>query len=134
MRLLVGHDRAVASWVGGKLGHPICPPYTALGWIDSEGTLRIGFVFHRYIPGGNISIDVASTAPWTRGVLRTVCHYAFNGMGVQRMTAVTRVENERVQSILKRAGFALECRMKKFYGPQDDAVQFRMLKSTCRWL
>lgn len=135
MRLLIGHDEAVASWVGSKLGHPLCPPYTALGWIDDNGTLRIGFVFHRYIPNGNIEIDVASTAGWTRGVLRTVCAYAFNGLGVQRMTAVTRLDNKRVRSILERAGFRFECVMRQFYGPQGDAMQFRMFKSDAkRWL
>ena len=54
MQLLVGHDIAVAGWVGGRIGVPMTPPYTALGFLDREGTLAAGFVFYGFVPRGNI--------------------------------------------------------------------------------
>ena len=61
MRLLLGHDVAVAEWIGGRIGAPIIPPYTALGWINGDGDLAVGFVFSNYTPGGNIDMGLAAS-------------------------------------------------------------------------
>lgn len=133
MNLLVGHDAAVAQWVGDKIGVPMIPPYTALGWIDNEGLLRVGFVFFGYVPLGNIDIAIASSGRLTRGILSVVADYVFMQIAAKRMTARTRRSNTLACDLLRRAGFVQECICKSFYA-DDDAVQFRMRKSECRWL
>ncbi len=134
MRQLIGHDAAIAEWVGRKIGAEIAPPYTAMGWIDDEGTLCVGFVFHSYIPGGSIEMALASSGRLTRGMLRTVAQYVFDYAGARRITVRTKRKNERACDLLERAGFVKESICRDYY-PDDDAVQFRMLKSQAqRWL
>lgn len=133
MHILVGHDAEVGEWVGQKLGNPICPPYTALGWIDGLGWLRVGFVFHGYIPNGNIYIDVAASGRFTRDILQSVAWYVFNSIRATRMTAMTKRSNVRAAAVMRKAGFVQECVAKNYY-PDDDALQFRMRRQECRWL
>lgn len=145
MRLLPGHDATIAEWVGARIGVPVAPPYTALGWIEDfvdqdgrerpgGGTLRVGFVFYGYAPGGNIDIAVAASGRLTRGMLATVADYVFDQIGATRITARAFKRNGQACDMLKRAGFTAECVAKAYYGPADDAVQFRMLRRDCRWL
>ena len=134
MRPLVGHDAVVAEWVGNRIGVPIAPPYTALGWIDDEGTLKVGFVFYGYAPGGNIDVAIASSGRLTRPIIRTVARYVFEQIPATRMTMRPKRSNRVACDILVRLGFKVECVCKSYYGSNEDAVQYRMLKSECRWL
>lgn len=134
MQILLGHDVAVAQWVGEKIGTPIAPPYTAIGFIDRGGTLRVGFVFFRYEPGGNLDFTLAATAPLQRGMLRAVGHYVFEQLGCRRLTSRPRAGQARQADMLKRAGFVLEARLKDYYA-DDDALQFRLLRrDAMRWM
>lgn len=133
MRLVLGHDVAVAEWVSSRIGEPIVPPYTALGWINGDGDLAVGFVFFGYIPGGNIEMGLAASGRLTRGILCAVADYAFRQSGASRITAHTKRKNIRAADMLKRAGFVQECVCRDYY-PDDDAVQFRLTKAGCKWL
>jgi hypothetical protein len=131
---LFGHDEVVAKWVGEKIGAVIVPPYTVMAWIDENGVLATGFVFHSYIPGGSIEMALASRGRLTRKMLREVAHYIFEDNAARRITVRTKRKNERACSMLERAGFVKESVCRAYY-PDDDAVQFRMLKSNAmRWL
>jgi hypothetical protein len=133
VRLITGHDDVIAEWVGDRIGAVIVPPYTAMGWIDDDGTLAVGFVFNGYIPGGNLEMALASSGRLTRGMLRAVARYVFEDAQATRITVRTRRKNDRGCQMLKRAGFVEECVCKDYY-PDDAAVQFRMLKSDAeRW-
>ena len=135
MRLITGHDVTVAEWVAGRIGDgPIPPPYTALGWIDGEGLLRVGFVFFDYRPAGNMDMAVAASGRFTRGVFRDVWVYVFEHAGASRLTARVKRGNRLACSILERAGFVKECNCKNYYA-DDDAVQYRILRVQAeRWL
>ena len=134
MILLTGHDVEVADWVGRKIGAPIIPPYTALGWLDEDGTLVAGIVFHTYVPNGNIDMAIALSGRLTRPMMATVADYMFRQCAARRCTARTARKNERAQSILKRIGFVQEAICAKYFS-DDDAVQFRLLKREAkRWM
>lgn len=133
MRLLLGHDATVAEWVGERIGSPMVPPYTALGWLDDVGNLAVGVCFFNFVPGGNIEMGLAASGRLTRGILSAVAHYAFFQVGARRITARVKRGNERAADMLMRAGFKAECNCKRYYA-DDDAMQFRMFKSECKWL
>jgi RimJ/RimL family protein N-acetyltransferase len=133
MKMLLGHDVAVAEWIGNRIGDPIIPPYTALGWLDDDGTLAVGFVFFGYVPGGNIEMGLAATGKLTRGILSAVADYVFRQAGAKRITARCKRRNTKAHNMLKRAGFVQECVCRDYYH-DDDAVQFRLTKSGCKWL
>ena len=134
MHLVAGHDAAVAGWIAQRVGAPIAPPYTALGWIDGDGMLRVGFVFFRYEPGGNMDFTLAASGRLTRGILTTVADYVFVQAGCCRMTSRPHRANTHHCTMLKKAGFIPEGILKDYYGEKDDAVHYRLLKRQCRWL
>lgn len=134
MHLVAGHDAIVASWISERVGAPISPPYTALGWIDDEAALRVGFVFYRYEVGGNIDFTLAASGRLTRGILGAVADYVFNHAGCRRMTSRPLMANERHCRLLERAGFKREAVLSDYYGEGEHAVQYRLLKRQCRWL
>lgn len=129
----MGHDAEVAAWVGEKIGSPISPPYTALGWIDDSGALSAGFVFYGY-SGSNVDLAIAASGRFTRGMISAVANYVFGQIECRRATARTARKNERACSILRRIGFRQETICKHYY-QDDDAVQFRLLRRDARkWL
>jgi hypothetical protein len=134
MRVVVGHDVAVAGWVGEQIGAPMIPPYTALGFLDRSDRLAAGFVFYGCVPGGNVDMAVAARGLLTRGTLRAVAHYAFEQLGAARITCRPPASYDRAIGILKRVGFVQETVCKGWYGA-DNAVQLRILKRDARrWL
>lgn len=135
MQVLIGHDVAVATWVGNRIGVPMTPPYTAIGFLDRDGALAAGFVFYGYVPGGNVDMAVAARGMLTRGAIRAVAHYAFVQAGAARISVRPPASNERAIDILKRAGFKPEAPLKHFYGKGAPALQLRIFKSEAkRWL
>lgn len=135
MRLLIGHDIAVAQWVGDRVGQPQTPPYTAIGFLDRDGVLAAGFVFYGYVPGGNIDMAVAARGRLTRGALAAVAHYAFEQTRATRITVRPPADHERALRILHRVGFRREAVCKHWYAVGRDAVQLRILKNEAkRWM
>jgi hypothetical protein len=134
MRALIGEDLAVATWVGNRIGVPMTPPYTAIGFLDAAGAIVAGFVFYNFFVGGNIDMAVAARGRLTRGSLRAVAHYAFEQAGAARVTVRPPADHHRAIEQLKRAGFKPEAVCKNYYGPAA-AMQLRILKSEAkRWL
>lgn len=143
MHLVAGHDSQVANWISQRTGTPICPPYTALGWISDSNMLgwlgvdrllKVGFVFYRYEPGGNMDFTVAASGHLTRGVLTTVSDYVFDKAGCARLTSRPMHTNEKHCELLERAGFKAEGVQADYYGIGHHAVSYRLLKRQCRWL
>lgn len=144
MHLIVGNDACVANWISRRVGGPICPPYTALGWGDGrllgwrnlDDILEVGFVFYRYEPGGNIDFTVAASGRLTRGILATVADFVFNQAGCARLTSRPMKKNDRHCRLLEKAGFKPEGVQPHYYGrgKEDHAVCYRMLWKECRWL
>jgi hypothetical protein len=133
MKMLLGHDVTVLEWIDKRTGTTTAPPYTALGWIDDDGRLSVGVAFFNYTPGGNIDMALAATGKLTRRILSAVADYVFRRAGAKRITARCKRKNTKAHNMLKRAGFVQECVCRDYY-PDDDAVQFRITKSGCKWL
>ena len=73
--ILLGHDDAVASWVGNINGKPFHPPYTAIGCVTEEGRLTGGFVFTGY-NGTSVEMSLAGHGVTQRGLWRAVLRFA----------------------------------------------------------
>lgn len=135
MTPLFGHDETVARWVGEKLQKVLHPPYTAIGWIDGDGTLRAGAVFNGW-NGSNVEVTIYGPRSFGKDAIRTVFAYAFNQLKANRLTATTERQNKIMRRILPRMGFVFESVQPKFYGPhkRNDGIVFRMLRAECRWI
>lgn len=118
----------IAGWFGRFVGKPQFGPYAALGCLKGDDLCNAA-MFNDY-NGANIELHMAGTI--TRPLLRGGLRYAFRGLNVQRITAKPYRSNEALIDILLRLGFVPEFGevehsvMQRYYGPNDDAVLFRL--------
>jgi RimJ/RimL family protein N-acetyltransferase len=122
VKLLFGHDTAVADFVGrinGKLFHE---PYTAIGVTKPDGQLIGGFVFTGYT-GECVEMSLAGPATISREAWRVVAEYVFGQMGCSRLQVHTRKDhNRRVKRTATRLGFHMEGTARRYYGDHDALV------------
>ncbi len=139
MTPIFGHDQTVGEWVGQQLNKTICPPFTAIGWIDAAGMLKAGAVFNSW-NGSNIEVTIFGPRGFGKDAIKTVFRYAFVQLGANRLTATTERSNVKMhgkKGILRRLGFTYEATHKHFFGPcnRHDGIVFRMLKDEAgRWI
>lgn len=126
MRLVYGHDDAVAQFVAGLI--PFCrergfDACTAIG-VARAGELVGGFVFHDYAPeSGVIELSFASVdRRWlTRPVLLGVFSYVFDGIGCQMACSRTPAGYREALRITKAYGFR-QITVPRLFGRHEDGV------------
>jgi RimJ/RimL family protein N-acetyltransferase len=142
MKLVCGHDAAVADWVRSRIPHMKGGDFgacVAIGVIDDAGAPVAGAVFHGYsdLPGGgDIQMSMAAdSARWARrGVIRGLLDYPFNQAGCQRVTTLTPARNTRALRINAGLGFVREGCIRRGFG-DDDAIIMGLLREDAeRWL
>lgn len=116
--ILLGHDQAVAEWVGRINGKPFHPPFTAIGSIDRAGTLTGGFVFTGF-NGDAIEMSLAGSGVVERGMWRAVLVYVFEQLGCARLQVHTRRTNKVVRRQATRLGLHFEGVARRLYGDAD---------------
>lgn len=136
MKLVFGRDDLVAQWVSENLKLPMIPPYVAIGGTRDGKTLCIGVVFNLY-NHSNINITLYGPGGLTRGNIRSIYHYAFEQLKVNRVTAMTRRSNKNMQRLLPRLGFKFEGTSACYFGSEksDDAIRFVLFQDDARkWI
>jgi hypothetical protein len=98
---------AAAGFVALQLGFPRgFGECQALGFLDRDGALEAGVVYHNWNPeAGVIEISAASTSRrWgTRGRLQMIFGYPFDGIGCQ-MVVARHAEDNPVRRIWRTLG------------------------------
>lgn len=126
MRLVTGYDAEVAAYVASRIpGLDAFGPCAALGVVATDGKLVGGVVFHDYQPQwGNIQVSFAGErADWlTPRLIRAIMSYAFNQVGVNRITCLTPKRNRRARQFLQKFGFFHEGTIRKGFGTDDCIV------------
>lgn len=102
---------------------------------DDSGEFMAVVVYNNW-DHENIAMHIASVSPkWaTRDTLRTAFDYAFNHLGVARVSGLVRKSNHTAMDFNHRLGFKIEGKLRDYYGKGEDEVVFGMLKSECRWI
>lgn len=103
--------------------------------LEENGTLRAGVVFNDY-NGANMCIHVASdgSRAWmNRELLWFTFHYAFQQVGVKRLTGIVPESNISARQFDEHLGFREEGRLKDAH-PDGDLILYRMTKADCRFL
>lgn len=135
MRLIYGHDEAVARWVQEHAPHAEngFRDFIAIG-VERDGALIAGWVFNEY-RGHSIHVSMASTTPlWaSRRTLRAIFTYPFVELPCKRLTAYTGARMVDVRRFLERLGFVQEGVVRHGFA-DDDCVIYGMLREECRWL
>lgn len=128
MNLLFGHDETVAAWVASRAkGKAFVQPYTAIGFLGSDGTLRGGFVFTGY-NGDAVEMSGAGIAATHREAWRALLAYVFDQLGCSRLQMHTRRSNKRTKRILtpERSGFTFEGVSRRLYG-REDGIRYSLV-------
>lgn len=125
MNLLLGHDKAIAEWVGERVGKPFHNPFTAIGTIDDKGSLSGGMVFTGY-NGSSVELSLAGRGVAHRGIWRAALCYAFEQLGCARLQVHTAADNRAVRKLAPRLGFTFEGKSRNFYGHGRDALQYSL--------
>jgi len=113
--ILIGHDQAVAEWVGKTLGKPFSAPFTAIGTVNSEGRLTGGAVFTSYT-GDAVELSIAGDGMMRRASWRAIIHYVFTQLGCSRLTIHTSATNKRARKLAPRFGFVFEGTARNLFG------------------
>lgn len=137
MRLLYGHDEAVAKFVADQMEQDpvaIFGNCRAIGVIDATGLLVGGVVYHNWWPTAQtIEISSAAITPkWlTPFILDTVFGYAFDAAGVQLIVTRNSAKNTRVHRLLSRYGFD-RIDVPRLYGRDEGGVIWTLTEETYR--
>lgn len=111
--ILLGEDKAVAEFVGSKLGKPFDLIHTTMGILNG-GRIVGGYVFTGY-NGSSIEMSLAGKVAF-RSSWAAVLDYVFDQLKCSRLQIHTRKDNTRVQKLAPRLGFKYEGTMRRFYG------------------
>jgi hypothetical protein len=126
-------DQASLRWASERIGDSFDPRLSS--WLtlkDEHGTIAAVTVFTGW-SDHNVFISFAAQKPVTLAYTRAVFQYAFQTLGVTRITFMSRVSNKPAIELHKRLGATHEAMLSGFYGAEDAACS-RILKSECRWL
>lgn len=133
--MLIAAGENVAEYLGRRLGITFHPPYYAVAYGTDTGRPLAAVLWNDYSGrNGSIEINIAvEPGGLTRGVLHSLADYAFVLNDCRRVQAHVKRSNKPMLKLMKRLGFTYESSAPCYY-PDDDAVVFRMLRSTCRWI
>lgn len=107
--LLFHADEYVSDWVNTRCGgDKVFAPFVAIGVVNAH-ELTAGAVFHSY-HGSDITVTAASLRPSLRlrSAIRAGLHYAFEQLGVPRVTAEIEMSNARMIRLAGGLGFVRE--------------------------
>ena len=103
--------------------------------LNDDGSPLVVVVFDRFSPF-NCEMSIASdgTKRWySRAFVSTCYRYAFNQMGLRRITVVVEEDNFKSLKMCRQLGHVQEAVLKEWFGDKDG-IAMRMTKKECKWL
>lgn len=127
--------QGVVDWAART--HGVNPGYTAAVGIgvEKDGEIQGAVIYHEW-NGASIRIHVVSNGSkrWvTREWLHVVFMYAFDQLGVKRITGFTPEANKDALEFNKKVGFVEDARLEDAE-PSGALVVLKMKKENCRWI
>jgi len=105
---------------------------------EDEATAELlAAVWFESFNGSNMNIHVAAvpTKRWlTKTFLRLVFDYAFNQMGVRRLTGLVSARDVSVRAFDEHVGFKLEATLREAAPGGADLLVYAMHREDCRFL
>jgi len=110
--LIFGRDDELAAWAEHVYPEcaPLARPLTAIGVASSQGDILAVAIYHNYRYNDvEITFVAATRSRWaTKPIIRSLLHYPFFQLGVDRMTGITAKSNRKARKLNEAIGFVLE--------------------------
>ncbi len=124
------------AWANAVLGVNFDPGLCAfITRLNCDGSISAVVVFNMCTTY-NVEMSVASDGKsrWATKDFLGVCYrYAFNQLGLRRVTAVVEDDNEASLRMCRKLGHVEEGRLSHWFGDKHGIVM-RMLKEECKWI
>lgn len=134
MKRFVINDSRTCRFVAEQTGSDDFYNYTSIG-LERDGEIIAGVVYDNY-SGSNVFLHFAGKdgARWcTHELLKMVFGYAFDGLGVKRVSGFVPVSNKTAVDFELHLGCKVEAVMKDAH-PTGDMLIMRMTRAECRWV
>lgn len=132
-RLLYYSSDEVREWAAIKLGSNFPEPCFALGVLNGHGKL-VGAVIYNDWQERNVEMSIFGPhRVFYPDVTREIFSYAFDHLGVNRISLTIRERNKGVIEAAMRWGWVIEGRKRNFYS-DDNAIILGLLRDECRFL
>ena len=131
--LYYAHDEVLA-WAKVKLQTNFPEPCFALGVLDGQGRLIGAVIYNDY---GDKNVEMSIYGPrrvFYKNVSREIFAYAFDHLGVERISLTIRESSPEVIRAAQKWGWVIEGRKRNFYGEGHHAVILGLLRAECRFL
>lgn len=134
-RLVIDEHARIAQWVAERAGCDVhaWAGYVCIG-VEQGDDLVAGVVLESFT-GSNANIHVAGVGRhWlNRALLFTVFDYAFNQLGLRRLTGYVQANNANALRFDTHLGFVPEAVIRDG-APSGDVIVLAMYPETCRYL
>lgn len=120
------HDKEIADWTFATFNVQAWPFIKAVGLL--RGNELVGSFMFQEFNGSNAELSVYGPGSMTPRVIREMARAALLLLGVNRLTVRTKRKNRHITSTIEKFGFKFEGIQKMFYGPNEDAIMFGILK------
>lgn len=135
-RLVVHDKQGVGEWVAQRLGQPAINwgGFGAIGLLDRPGGQLVAgtIVNGLYDTNGYAHVAFEGKHALKRVLLYAFFDYAFNQLGLERLTGTVASTNADALRFDQHLGFRHECTIPM--GSAPDIIQLVMWRDECRWI
>lgn len=134
-RLIVNERNRVGDWIAERVGqHGGWGPFGAIGLLDqSGGSLVAGALLNNITPTNASShVVIENRHGLKRVLLYAFFDYAFNQLGLERLTGHVSADNAAALRFDQHLGYEHEFTIPK--GNGGDLHQLVMWRDRCRWI
>jgi hypothetical protein len=117
---IVRNDLVAKFMLEGVLGGEFCAPFS--GFVVMDEGFPVGAYILNCYTGHDVEFTVALRAPLSIRLARQIARDCFEGLGVSRVTAKTRMSNAPARRGLEACGFNMESIARDHFGDEDAAV------------
>jgi RimJ/RimL family protein N-acetyltransferase len=134
-RIVWDQPERVMRFVAERVGEREFEGYTSIG-LERDGELIAGVLYEQHT-GPNVMMHVASDGSrhWMTPAYMAACfRYPFLQLGVNRVTALVRSDNDASIKFCSALGFQTEGALREAATDGADLILYGMLKRECRYL
>ena len=132
MKWLVEDDQLAKRLVEAAGCMPVHGNFRGAVFFDRGKIIGAG-IFTNYVPNWSCEYTATLSDGYVGvRIARLVAHYVFITMGCHRCTAITRRDNVRAQTALRKIGFVFEGIMREHFPGRVDGFVYGLLRTEQR--